>query len=214
MPTRAPARKLISASDLIPKLARMEKSFVARWLLLIIAGSLFCLIGPFLFGSLIWMRRVGRTDQSWLSHVGMTAAWFLPILFLIEWATRGKMLEEGAEAMGSTMRLPGVRSAAQGMVMVEMCLWGPRMVIAGTKKLYNLGEHRRADRALAAEILAALVNRGEGTPTGQLYPLAKGDDDAFGTTLGYLLFHDLIGISKAGDRAWLLSEAKRTLRLD
>ena len=107
-----------------------------------------------------------------------------------------------------------MRGAAQGLVLVELCLWGPRMVIAGTKKLHHLGRHRGADRALAAELLAALANRGEGMPTAQLYPLAHGRDDAFGDSLAYLLFHDLIGISKSGDRAWLLSEARRSLRLE
>ena len=97
----------------------------------------------------------------------------------------------------------------RGLVLVELCLWGPRMVIAGAKKLHHLGRHRGADRALAAELLAALANRGEGMPTAELYPLAHGRDDAFGDSLAYLLFHDLIGISKSGDRAWLLSEQDR-----
>jgi hypothetical protein len=192
----------------------MEGSFVARWTLLVALGSLFCLLGPVIVGSFIWLKQFqtrGMAMHSWLFRVAQTGVFFLPILFLIEWATRGKLLEEGAEALGAGSRLPVGRQAAQGMVFLEMCLWGPRMVIAGTKKLYNLSKHRGADRNLAADMLAMLVNAGQGIPSAQLYPLAKNNDDAFSDALAYLLFHDLIGISKTGDRAWLLSEAKRTL---
>src|SRR2546430_6753041 len=123
-----------TASDLRAKLARMEQSFLARWLLLVLAGAAFCLIGPVLFGTLIWLHQFGERGgeiHSWLNRVVVTGVIFLPILFLLEWATRGKMFEEGAETLGDSVRLPGVRGAAQGLVIVEMCLWGPRMVIAG-----------------------------------------------------------------------------------
>ena len=212
------ARRAVTSPEMFAQLRRLEGGFRARWSLLILAGAAFCLIGPVLFGTFIWLhqfqeRRSAGTEYSWLNRVIVTGLVFLPILFAIEWATRGKMLEEGAEALGDSMRLPGVRGAGQGLVILEMCLWGPRMVIGGTRKLLGLSQHRRADRALAAEMVATLANRGEGIPTAQLYPLAKNDDAAFGDALGYLLFHDLIGISKAGDRAWLLSDARRALRL-
>jgi hypothetical protein len=214
MPTRAPIRPTIQSTTLRPRLARMENSFVARWTALVLLGAAFCLIGPVIVGSFIWLHQFqerGAIVHSWLNRVAVTGVIFLPILFLIEWATRGKLLEEGAEALGAGARLPVGRQAAQGMVFLELCLWGPRMVIAGTKKLFNLSKHRSADRNLAAEMLAMLVNAGQGIPTAQLYPLAKNNDDAFSDALAYLLFHDLIGISKTGERAWLLSEAKRTL---
>jgi hypothetical protein len=213
MPIAAPPR--VTAVDMLARLRRLEAGFRGRWTLLILAGAAFCLIGPVLFGSGLWLKHSTETPHhGWWFWVGATALWFLPIMFVVEYMTRGKMFEEGAEALGDAARLPGGRGAAQGLVLVEMCLWGPRMVIGGTKKLYGLGQHRRADRKLASELLAVLANRGEGMPTAQLYPLANGNDDAFGDCLAFLLFHDLIGISKQGDRAWLLSEAKRSLRLD
>src|SRR5207245_712297 len=93
--------------------------------------------GPVLFGTLIWLKQFDARGSgeihSWTNRVFLTGVIFLPILFLIEWATRGKMFEEGAEALGDSARLPGVRGAAQGLVLVELCLWGPRMVIAGAK---------------------------------------------------------------------------------
>ena len=49
-----------TASDLRAKLARMEQSFLARWLLLVLAGAAFCLIGPVLFGTLIWLHQFGE----------------------------------------------------------------------------------------------------------------------------------------------------------
>src|SRR5215212_4905089 len=104
--TRAPARKLLASSELRPKLARMENSFVTRWLLLVIAGAAFCAIGPVVVGSIIWLKGIGESHRTWLATVCVTALWFLPILFLIEWATRGKMLEEGAQTLGVGARPP------------------------------------------------------------------------------------------------------------
>ena len=46
-------------------------------------------------------------------------------------------------------------------------------------------------------------------PTAELMSLVPKGADAFGAALGYLLFHDQIGLSKTGDRAWILSEARR-----
>src|SRR4051794_1660234 len=109
MSTRAPVRPLVQPSTLRPRLARMENSFVARWTLLVVLGSAFCLIGPLLVGSLLWLHQFqqrGAIIHSWLSRVITTGVVFLPILFLIEWATRGKLLEEGAEALGVGSRLP------------------------------------------------------------------------------------------------------------
>jgi hypothetical protein len=216
-----------TVDSVLAKLRAMERGFFTRWLILALVGGVVCMIGPVIFGTLFWLRQYRDgvaivEPRPWLIVVSMTAAWFLPILFLIEWLTRGSLLEntlEGASDMGFSYggRMAGgsyfAGRAVAGAMIVEMCLWGPRMVIGGITRLFHRTAHARADRKLAARMLHAMIVKGEGLPTAQLYPLAS-DADAFSETLAYLIFFDLIGLSKKGDRAWILGEAKRTLGIE
>ena len=83
------------------------------------------------------------------------------------------------------------------------CLW----ILAG-----RLNRQRRADRALAAAMLAELLNRGDGLPIGEVFKVAQDrGDSAFSAALAYLMFHDLVDVSKTGDRVWVCSDGKRAL---
>jgi hypothetical protein len=201
---------------MLPRLRKHDSSFRTRWLALILAGAVVCMIGPLLFGSGLWLRQFnGRSDvhHPWLWHVGMVALWFLPIMFLVEWVTRGKLFENTVEEMSDVPRQFGSGRIVGGAFIAEMCLWGPRMVTGGVRQNIGLTRHRKADRLLAAAMLAELTNRGESLPIGELFKLAHGRDDAFGDALAYLMFHDLVDTSKTGDRAWLTSGGKRSLGL-
>ncbi|MEA2709530.1 MAG: hypothetical protein QOF78_2131 [Phycisphaerales bacterium] len=206
-----------TTQTVLPKLTKIDTGFRGRWFALILAGAIVSMFGPIIFGSAIWLRQfrgagvgIGEKYHSWWWVVGMTCLWFLPILFFIEWITRGKLLDSAVEDVGDMPRFVAHRAVA-GAFFVELCLWGPRMVTGGVRKQIGLTTHRHADRTLAAAMLAELLNHGEGMPIGKLYVLAKNDDHAFSTTLAYLMFHDLVDVSKKGDRVWLLSEGKRTL---
>ena len=206
-----------SADAVLPKLRKLDGSFRARWFALMIAGALVSMIGPVIFGTAMWMRQyragglgIGVVQQPWWWHVVMAALWFLPILFFIEWITRGKLLESTVEDAGDMPRFIGGRMVA-GAFFVEMCLWGPRMVTGGVRRQIGLTRHRNADRALSAAMIAELLNRGDGLPIGELFALAHGRDDKFGDALAYLMFHDLADVSKKGDRVWLCSDGKKAL---
>jgi hypothetical protein len=215
--TRYIAAPRQTLDTVLPKLKKLDASFRGRWLALLFVGALVSMIGPVIFGSAMWIRQyraggvgIGIVQHAWWWHLGMVCLWFLPILFLVEWLTRGKLMEDTVAEAGDMPRFIGGRMVA-GAFFVEMCLWGPRMVTSGVRKQIGLTSHRHADRTLAASMLAELLNRGEGMPTGDLYVLAKNDGDAFESSLAYLMFHELVDISKSGDRVWLLSEGKKTL---
>jgi hypothetical protein len=224
--TRAPAsltaKPRISVDDCQSRLAAMQRDFRARWIGLLALGAIVCMIGPVVIGSAIWAKQFGRrrgvvlghAAHSWVACVGMTALWFLPILFVIEWLTRGKLLESVTDAAQDSYHPLFAGRALGGAFFVEVCLWGPRMVIGGTRRILDQSKHAGADRLLCAKIVHALAIRGEGAATAELFRHADGRDIAFGDALGCLMFYDVIGISKNGDRAWLLSEAKKTLHLD
>jgi hypothetical protein len=101
--------------------------------------------------------------------------------------------------------------AVGGAMIIDVALWGPRMVTGGVRRQIGLTRHRGADRALAAAMLATLLNHGQGTSVAELFALAAGRDVAFSAALAYLMFHELVDVSKSGDRVWLLSEGKRAL---
>jgi hypothetical protein len=203
-----------TADTILPRLKKLDSGFRGRWFALLILGAIVSMIGPVIFGSLYWMRQFGRyrvsLHHSWWWHVGFVCLWFLPILFFVEWITRGKMLENTVEQTSDMGRFLAGRAVA-GAVFVEICLWGPRMVTGGVRKQFGLARHRHADRALAAAMVAELLNRGDGLPIGELFALAQNRDDAFSESLAYLMFHDIVDISKNGDRVWLLSEGKKSL---
>jgi hypothetical protein len=210
--TRYAAAPRQTVETVLPRLKSLDKGFRARWFALLIAGALVSMIGPVIFGSATWIRQYRTADEvhPWLWHVGMVCLWFLPILFLIEWMTRGKLLENTVEETAGMGRFVAGRMVA-GAVFVEMCLWGPRMVTGGVRKQIGLTRHRHADRGLAAAMVAELINRGDGLPIGELFALAGNRDDVFGDALAYLMFHDLADVSKTGDRVWLCSEGKKAL---
>jgi len=206
-----------TAETVLPKIKALDSSFRGRWFALLFLGALVSMIGPVIFGTAMWIREyragglgIGDVQHSWLWHVAMVSVWFLPILFLIEWMTRGKLLENTVEGVSGMGRFVTGRLVA-GAFFVEMCLWGPRMVTGGVRQQIGLSRHRHADRTLAAAMVAELVNRGDGLPIGELYALANNRDDVFGDALAYLMFHEIADVSKSGDRVWLCSDGKKAL---
>jgi hypothetical protein len=207
----------LSHEQFVAYLQRMERGFSTRWTMLLIGGAIVTLFGPVAIGSIVWLAQFGRHApgeiRSWSDIVLTVACIVIPIQFLLEWLTRGKLIETVAEGLAeaSSPLTYAIRGRATvGIVFIEMCLWGPRMFNAAWGKLLAAGRQKHADRAVAAKILGTLFDR-EGLTTAELMSQTTKDADAFGSALGYLMFHDLIGISKSGDRAWILSDAKRSL---
>ena len=201
---------------ILPRLRKLDAGFRGKWLALMLLGAAVSLVGPAIVAAIMRMREfrgggvgIGDEERTWLWHFAVACAWLLPLLFLLEWLTRGfadRMFEDTRDDDPDWAgRVVG------GALIIDVCLWGPRMVTGGVRRQVGLSRHRRADRTLAAAMLAELLNRGHAVPTPELLLLAKGRDEAFAAALAYLMFHDLVGVSKNGDRAWLLSEGKRML---
>jgi hypothetical protein len=209
----------ITVEQVAARLREMERSFRTRWIGLLALGAVAAMIAPVIIGSIMYggqfsVRHVGPI-HSWTAMVGRVAIFALPILFGLEWITRGKLLEDAAESYSEAEGLArfGMGRGMAYIIFMEVCLWGPRMVIAGTKKIAGQGKHAGADRNVAAAIVHAFVINDGGMSTGQLYPLAGGNDDVFSDVLAYLMFFDVVDISKKGDRAWLCSDAQKALKL-
>src|SRR5688572_23558379 len=171
--------------SILPKLGKLDASFRGRWLGLMLVGAAVSLIGPVIVASIFYTMEfrsggvgIGDEQRPWRWHFGITCLWFLPLLFLFEWITRGKFVDQTFEnTQEDDPDLAG--RAVGGAMIIDTMLWGPRMVTGGFRRQIGLTRHRRADRTLAAAMLAELLNRGQGTSIDDLFALANGRDDAF-----------------------------------
>ena len=203
--------------SVLPKLRKLDAGFRGRWLVLMIVGAAVSLIGPAIVASILYTMEfrtggvgIGDEQKPWVRHFWITCLWFLPVLFFLEWITRGKFVDQTFEnTQEDDPDFAG--RAVGGAMIIDTTLWGPRMVTGGFRKQAGLTHHRRADRTLAAAMLAELLNRDQGASIDDLFALAQGRDEAFTKALAYLMFHELVDVSKNADRVWLLSEAKRKL---
>jgi hypothetical protein len=212
-PAADPARVLVL-------LKKRDASFVARWITLAILGFLVLWVGPLVVGTIAFLARMREHQTPWLTCFLCSCLIVLPILFFFEWLTRGKFFDNTVETLGDLggygvyggMYAYAVRGRlAVGAMAVEICLWGPRMVIAGFRRIAALARVKPTDHAPAANVLAQLLRQEEGLPTATVMTGAQLDPDTFSHALAYLTFHEITDISKDGSRLWVLSEARKKL---
>jgi hypothetical protein len=212
-PATDPARVAVA-------LRKRDRSFKARWITLAILGFLVLWIGPVVFGSIVYLARMRESYTPWVTCFLWTSLIVLPILFFFEWMTRGKFFDNTVEGLGdvgdygyyakvSTFHMRG--RVAAGALAIEVCLWGPRMAIAGFQRIAALSRVKPRDHEPAAAVLAQLMRHQEGQPTAQVMTAAALHPDDFSAALAYLGFHEIVGISQDGLRLWVLSEARKQI---
>jgi hypothetical protein len=213
----------VDPARLAAVLKRGDGSFVARWIILAILGFVVLWIGPFIAATIAYVLRMRDNYTPWLTCFFWSCLIGLPILFFFEWLTRGKFLDNTMEGLGDIRGYgmyggAGMTSAfylrgriAAGALAVEICLWGPRMVIAGFRRIAALMRVKPKDHAPAAAVLAPLMRQEEGLSTGAAMTQARLDPDDFSAALAYLSFHEIVGMAKDGSRIWVLSDARKKL---
>jgi hypothetical protein len=149
----------------------------------------------------------------WWSWFIIASAALLPLLFWCEARTRGRWFEDEVRAQGSTPADLWQSSsrgewelrttAASWAALFELLLWGPRMVLAARERFR--GNVPAAVLADATSVINYLRHFTGGVPTFEL-PAVR-----HSPALQYLVSRDWIGVSKAGDRVWLLGDARRAL---
>jgi hypothetical protein len=198
------------------KIRRNEAAFRTRWITLITLGFFVVWIGPALAATIVLLYQVRHLPDPqpwgqlfvWCSVIG------LPILFALEWATRGSFMESAMDGLGDPDTIAGRYAHTRGGVAVlltEISLWGPRMVIAGARRLAAAARLGKAPQAPAAALLAVMLRQEDGMSSGQALTQSGLDADSFGDALGYLTFHEIVGISKDGTRLWVATEARKRL---
>ena len=217
MPTTTIARPTRNAGPTREEAGRMlqrqEAAFRTRWSTLAFLGFCVLWLGPALFATLGWVaqQRDGGSPTSWGSLFVWCAGIGIPLFLLLEYLTRGTYFESATEDMQDRISPSAANRSAGAALLIEISLWGPRMLIAGLTRLGGAARHKSDARRAAAGLLAVLLRREDGMTAGRAMAEAQLDADAFGDALAYLSFHQTVGISSDGARIWLLTDARRKL---
>lgn len=192
---------------------KRESAHVGRMVALVAGGIPLCFIGPFLITVLIWMfaSREYLTFNFTSTFLTVSAV-AIPILFLIAAMVKGSILEAGADAI-DTDSLGGhlaARRAALPMLILEIGNIGPRMVLHAYRRI----SARRAAGCVpadrVAQALCTLAAAGGSAAPAKLL-LANEPADQLEPLFAVLHFHELVDISKTGDRVWLTTPARTKL---
>jgi hypothetical protein len=214
MPTLT-STKTLDQSQVASRLRRLDAAFRTRTFTLMLLGVLFLFIGPGLFTLIAWNMQF--MAQGYPTPPGeiflICSAVLIPLLFILEYFTRGTFYSApdapDPDSMGGDS--PASRGGAYALV-IEISLWGPRIIMSGLRKLREESRFSNDARAAGAQIIACLLKTEEGSLySGRLLTTCALEDDLFADSLRYLTFHDRVGIAKDGSRVWLISEARRKI---
>jgi hypothetical protein len=212
-----------SLQTIAQHLKRRERGLSAGVATMLVIGIPMLLLGPLILGTLFWFATgmlLRFYPWSWFFW-GFVVV-LIPLLFWTERGTRGTYFADTVVAAGGASPLPYLAGAEIGMLVsfatsprvaasgfVELFLTGPRLVLDAIDKIRRARHVRDVDRDRAAHVVARLRQFDQGIAPDQINP---GEPvSAVIPVLAYLLFHDWIGISKTGDRVWLLGDARRAL---
>src|SRR5688572_859021 len=144
------------AARVVVVLKKRDRAFVIRWITLAILGFFVLWVGPVIVGTIVFLARMRESYTPWVTCFLWTSLIVIPILFFFEYLSRGKFFEGTVEGLGgvadygyyanvTTFHARG--RLAAGALAIEICLWGPRMVIAGFRRIAALSSVKPADHA-------------------------------------------------------------------
>ena len=203
-----------------------EAALAGKIFALLVFGFPMLFVGPFLMACIFWFAAwhfVGSDAPAWTTWFWGLFSTMIPLLFWTEYRTRGALFADAVISSGGASSVPYLAGPELGMLIsfatsprvaasgfVELFLVGPRCVLEAFGKLRGARRLHGVNVDRAAEVVADLRRFDQGVP---IHRLAHEGEDitAVLRPLAYLLFHDWVGISAAGDRVWLNSDSKRTL---
>ena len=211
-----------SAPDVAAALLRRQRMSQLKSVARLVVGVPLSFVGPWVVASFLWfiLWRFGVRGVDWWVYFLGSCAVVIPLLYRLEWNTRGEWHTQEMRAQGTTtsdlmsassygewqMR----RDAAALAAWVEILLIPARMVLGAAARLRAERAVAGVDRGRAAQVLVALAASDKAVPVRQL--LGAGESpEQLRRTLHYLALFDWADVSSDGHRAWILSEARRAL---
>jgi hypothetical protein len=174
---------------------------MAGWIMLV-SGVLALLLGPAIVAAVFAAMQTQFARHSFVAAsaaFASAAALFSPPLLWLERMTRGQWFEEDARN--------GAATAVPVAGVLELLLWGPRMIVAGLqRRRQTVSANILTDAAATVAYLRHFADAGVGThelPTVNPAPVLR-----------YLASRNWVAISEDGSRVCLLAEARRALGFD
>lgn len=193
-------------------LKRCEQNHWSKTYMALLGGALLALVGPMVitFSFLIVSMSMIMAYGFWLTYL-MVAAVTLPIMFMIARYVQGSILEshlpDGDSAVGWFFR----RRIAMFLIVLEIANIGPRLVLWGIEQMRERKRMGQADLDRLAEAVGVLSGTDGGIPTVKLLKTGESADHLV-PLLAVLLYYGIADISKAGDRIWMSSDARRRMQ--
>jgi hypothetical protein len=211
--TRAPAtgfQRPAIDETLISEFLRKHDELQKRLMMGAIAGGVvICMISTLII-TVIYM--ILANDTSFMLTYIVIGIVTLPISFAIAHYLKGSILEATVPDSAFMESRMGARMVGPALVVAEIANFGPRLVLYGIKTLQNhhwIGQPQPA--RIAAAVAVMVTADAAVTPVKLL--LSGETADQLEPVMAFLLYHELVDMSKTGDRLWLTTEGKRKLGL-
>lgn len=177
----------------------------------LIGGILVALLGPLciLLFYLLFSLTLLSSYGFWGAYCRIATV-TLPIFFLMAYWLRGSVLErwvpDGDTLSGRFMR----KCVAPTLIILEIANIGPRLVLWAIDRLRGQYRVRGAPLPRIAQAIGTFLKTDSGISPAAL--LLSGEPaDRLAPLLAFLLYHQIVDLSKQGDRVWLVSHWRREL---
>jgi len=203
--------KPVDPRVILPFLQKLQRVHQLQTCAALLGGLALSLAGPmfvtlcFLLFSLTLILDRGFWGAYWI----ITAV-TLPVFFGFAAWLRGSVLEhmvpDGDTISGMIFR----RTVLKVLIVLELANIGPRLVLWAVGRYRGRRRVRRMKLGRVAQCVATLSQTDGGvSPARLLFP--EESADKLEPLLAFLIYHEIVDLSKQGDRVWLTSNIRRRL---
>jgi hypothetical protein len=178
--------------------------------------------GPVILASLYWVAALHFGNYSWFWIFVISCLVLIPLLFRMEWKTRGEYFSDAVSSTFAAGTSPWIGFGTFGAAiqfgqsprvptigLVELFLWGPRQILDAVGKFAHIRLLKFTSRQRVAQLLSQLMKVDHLT-LDQLQSSGKPSTDLY-SAIAYCVWYDWIGVSKDGQKIWLDSDSRQKL---
>jgi hypothetical protein len=203
--------KPVNPRVILPFLKKLQLTHQLQTYAALLGGAVLSLIGPMVVAvSFLLVSASLILEHGFWGAYWRIAAVTLPIFFGIAAWLRGSVLEHAVVDGDSFSGLFVSRLLVKILVVVEIANIGPRLVLWAIDRFRGQMRVRSTRLGRAAQCVATLTQTDGGiSPAKLLFP--EESPDQLQPLLAFLLYHQIVDLSKRGDRVWLNSHIRRKL---
>lgn len=213
-PPQLRSRPPLSAESAQAYLAKVESAYVRRIVLAGVFGGLACLILPVIVaGAMEFQWHLRRPTTGFWKYFAVVSVTLNPVLFGIALLTKRSLAEGFVEEVGYDHVLSPFQFRSKmtaHLFLLDLVLFAPRGVMYAFEQWKAREKVGRLATEAVADAVVTLYAAREAIGPGSLL---KEDQPAseLDAVLGPLMLHEVIGISKGGERVWMTTEMRERL---